>query len=240
MHLLYITAHEIIQVVQGVEGQEQARALVSEVMCGLYVGSSKPPRTVASIPVLLGTPRRAFMRRRFSEVVVSLIGGIVVAGVLSASWQAGHSARALVVLPAGDYWADADVAALGEQSINLTMGDGQTRELGLELGYTSVFQEGGVLNITHLRRGQPVKILSSLHHGKMMAKAIEIKQLSAAPGELAHSGRYRQGGCQGAVVLPLAENGRKRLSCTAAPVHGVPAIMERGTRGPSLIAAGDS
>lgn len=38
-----------------------------------------------------------------------------------------------------------------------------------------------------------------------------------------------------AVLSPLAEDERKRLPINAAPVHGVPAIAEGGTRGSSLI-----
>jgi len=38
-----------------------------------------------------------------------------------------------------------------------------------------------------------------------------------------------------AVWLPLVEDERKRLPDNAAPVQGVPAIAEGGTRGPSLM-----
>jgi hypothetical protein len=110
-------------------------------------------------------------------MITSLVGSLTVASAVGAVWQAGQATRATVILPAEDVWTDARITALGSQSMSLAMEDGQARELRLDFGYTSVFHQGGVLSIAHLRQGQQVKVLSSRSRGTMMAKAIEVRPL---------------------------------------------------------------
>ena len=58
--------------------------------------------------------------------------------------------------------------------LELTAVDGQDVALELSWYSTSVFQKGGVLNLTHLRLGELVRVDSARLRGRVVARAIEI------------------------------------------------------------------
>lgn len=141
---------------------------------------TQSPVAMENAPVTVSPRRRASIRQRvWNEVaimiIVSLVGSLA---VVSAVWQIGQASRARLILPAQGVWTKAWITTIGSRSMTLDTGNGSAWELGLDFNDTSVFQDGGVLNITHLRQGQQVTVLSSRSHGMMMAKAIEIGPLS--------------------------------------------------------------
>ena len=58
--------------------------------------------------------------------------------------------------------------------LELTSVDGQDVTLELSQYSTSVFQKGGVLNLTHLRLGELVRVDCALQRGRPVARSIEI------------------------------------------------------------------
>jgi len=137
----------------------------------------------ARLPLAVNAPRRESGASKPAWKPVALVAGLgllALASAMGAVWQAEQAAAARSSRSAGGVWTDARITTLGSQSMRLGAEQGREWALGLDFNYTSVFRrDGGVLNITHLRQGQQVKVLSSLQGGRTMAKAIEIKPLRA-------------------------------------------------------------
>ncbi len=139
------------------------------------------PVNVTSEPATLGAPGRVSTSRRPwgpCLLIAGLIGSVALVSAWNNVWQARQATRASSILAAKDVWTEAQITTLDPQSMGLVTGDGQQWVFGLNFNDTSVFQQGGVLNITHLRRGQQVMVLSKTQGGQAMAKSIEIKPLS--------------------------------------------------------------
>ncbi len=143
------------------------------------------PVNVTSEPGTMGAPGRVSARRRTRGgflLAAGLIGSVAVVSAWHGARQVGQATRAPLIPPAQAVWTDARITTLGSRSMGLVTEDGRKWALGLDFNNTSVFQKGGVLNVTHLRLGQQVKFRSSLRDGKSMAQAVEIKLQSVLPG----------------------------------------------------------
>lgn len=119
--------------------------------------------------------------RGLSVVIVGVVASVVAVSAWDAVRQVGRIIRAPAMLPAENTWTEARITRLEPRSMQLTTRDGRTEELALDFAYTSVFQEGGVLSIAHLRLGQQLQVLSGRHAGVMTAKAIELTPLHPLP-----------------------------------------------------------
>lgn len=129
------------------------------------------PPALAEVLELEHTHHR---NQRVALMMAGIVGSVAGVGAWSAMRQPEQATGAVAILPGEQLWAAARIMGLDDRSMQLITPDGRTEELALDFGYTSVFQEGGVLSIAHLRPGQQVRVLAGRRAGQVIAKAIAV------------------------------------------------------------------